>query len=370
MGKIKILYTINFVTNGGPSRVLLNQIYNLNKEEFDIYLLTIIDQNNESIIRDLKKFGVKITQLKIPKSLVGAILNKNLIINEVLKLNPDILHTHGIVTSVILSTSKIKCRKVTTIHNNVYEDYKSTYGNLKGTLIAEFHLECLKKFDYIFCCSKTSYDAIKKRFKNITYIRNGIDVPNVTKTRLKKTRHDIRDELNISENSIVYCYCGVLNKRKRVKELVDNFNETLNDNEYFIIIGDGPEYNNVKSKINNKNIIMVGFRENVYDYYYASDIYVSDSSSEGFSISIIEALSSNLLLLLSDIPSHKECFEIDKSYYIGETFNKDFKIKKTNVATKVYQSNTNEFYDKNLSGQAMTEKYVDYYRKLAMKWKK
>ena len=58
MSKIKILYTINFVTNGGPSRVLLNQIYNLNKNEFDIYLLTIIDQNDKSIINNLKKFGV------------------------------------------------------------------------------------------------------------------------------------------------------------------------------------------------------------------------------------------------------------------------------------------------------------------------
>ena len=147
MKKIKILYTINFVTSGGPTRVLLNQIYNLSKNEFDIYLLTIIDQNKKSMISNLKKYGVKVIQLKIPKTLLGAILNRNLMVNEVLKINPDIIHTHGIVTSIILSVSKIKCKKVTTIHNNVYEDYKLTYGNIKGNLIAKVHLKCLKNFD-------------------------------------------------------------------------------------------------------------------------------------------------------------------------------------------------------------------------------
>lgn len=364
MSKIKILYTINFVTNGGPSRVLLNQIYNLNKNEFDIYLLTIIDQNDKSIINNLKKFGVKIIQLKIPKTFLGVVKNDNLIINEVLKINPDIIHTHGIVTSVILSSKKIKCKKVTTIHNNVYEDYKLTYGSLKGILIAKIHLKCLKRFDYIFCCSKTSYEAIDCKFKNITYIRNGIDVPAKSKKEIIRIRQKIRKTLNANNESIIYCYCGVLTKRKRVVELIDYFNEFLSNNEFFIIIGDGPENVNIKNHIKNKNIIMLGFKENVYDYYYASDIYVSNSSSEGFSISIIEALSCNLLMLLSEITSHKECFEIDNSYYIGETFNENFRLKKNEVKSNVGCANTKKFYKENLTGRVMTRKYIDYYKEL------
>lgn len=364
MKKIKILYTINFVTSGGPTRVLLNQIYNLSKNEFDIYLLTIIDQNKKSMISNLKKYGVKVIQLKIPKTLLGAILNRNLIVDEVLKINPDIIHTHGIVTSIILSVSKIKCKKVTTIHNNVYEDYKLTYGNIKGNLIAKIHLKCLKNFDYIFCCSKTSYDIIKDDFKNITYIRNGIDIPIMSKIKIKELRSKIRKELNINEKDIIYCYCGVLNKRKCVRELVDYFNKTLKDNEYFLIVGDGSEYINIKNQIKNHNIIMLGFKENIYDYYYASDVYVSNSSSEGFSISIIEALSCNLLLFLSDIPSHKECFEIDNSYYIGETFNQDFKSKKDKITLHKHQVNTKKFYEKNLTGQIMAQKYISYYKEL------
>lgn len=361
MEKIKILYTINFITNGGPSRVLLNQIYNLDKKIYDISLLTIIDQNNFEIINELKDFGVNVVEIKIPKTLWGAISNKNKIINEVLRIKPDIIHTHGIVTSIILSSNKIKCKRVTTIHNSINEDYQFTYGKLKGNIIARIHMKSLQKFDYIICCSKFSYDSIKNKFKNIMYIRNGEDVLTYTPTQKKEIREKIRKQLGIDNEAVVYCYCGVLNKRKKITELVQLFNECLNKDEYFIIVGDGPEADNVKRQIHNKNIIMVGFKNNVFDYYNASDVYVSNSSSEGFSMSIIEALSCNLLLLLSDNPSHRECFDIDNSYYIGEIFIDDFAKKKNNVLKNIKKSNTNKFYKKYLSGKVMMDKYVKYY---------
>lgn len=366
MKKIKILYTINFVTNGGPSRVLLNQIYNLDKKIFDISLMTIIDENDTEIISDLKSYGIKVYELKVPKNIVGAIIKRSEIINTVININPNIIHSHGIVTSIILSSKKIKCKRVTTIHNNIYEDYKSTYGKIKGNFIARVHLNSLKKFDYIFCCSKTSYDVIKNKFYNITYIRNGVDVPHFKQEKKDKIRNKIRKKLNIPKEAIIYCYCGVLNRRKRVRELVEMFNDTLKENEYFILIGDGAEYNDIKSIIKNKNILMLGFKKNVYDYFISSDIYTSNSSSEGFSISIIEALSCNLLLLLSNISSHRECFEIDKKQYIGEIYDSSNFDRKKLIVSQFLKRNkmTNEFYKRNLSGKVMTKRYEKYYKEL------
>lgn len=363
--KIRILYTINYLTNGGPTRVLLNQIYNLNKKEFDIYLLTIIDSNDEIIENELKEYGVKIIKFKMKKNIKDVFLYKTKIVDSIKKTKPDIIHTHGIVTTIILASNKIKSKRVTTIHDNIYEDYKFTYGMIEGMLIAKIHISVLKKFDYIFCCSKASYETIKNKFKNITYIRNGIDVNIPSLKNRNLIRNSIRNNLKIGKSDIVYCYCGVLKNIKRVKELVEFFNSSLGKNEYLLIIGDGPEFYNIKSTIKNKNIIMLGFKKNVIDYYVASDIYTSNSFSEGFSISIIEALSCNLLLLLSEIPSHKECFEIDKTQYIGECFNKDnFANKKEIVSSKVDKSEVQLFYKKNLSANSMMEKYEKFYFKL------
>ena len=59
-----------------------------------------------------------------------------------------------------------------------------------------------------------------------------------------------------------------------------------------------------------------------------SDVYVSASKSEGFSISVLEALSCGLGLFLSDIPSHREVVEMGQDVYLGEIFSSgDFEIK-------------------------------------------
>lgn len=50
----KILYTINFLTNGGPTRVLQNIIKNLDKNKYDIYVMTLIDENSKDIVQALK----------------------------------------------------------------------------------------------------------------------------------------------------------------------------------------------------------------------------------------------------------------------------------------------------------------------------
>src|SRR5699024_156477 len=59
----------------------------------------------------------------------------------------------------------------------------------------------------------------------------------------------------------------------------------------------------------NSNIIFLGNVNNVRDYLRYADYYISASKSEGLPNSVLEAASSNLEMILSDIPQHKEIFE-------------------------------------------------------------
>ena len=362
MKKIKILYTINFLNNGGPSKVLLNIIKALNKNEYDINVLTIIDQNNSEIIKSLRENGVNVIEVKMKKKISDVLKFKNKIYQIVNNLKPDIIHTHGIVTSILLSSKKIGGYKMTTIHSNVYEDYKYTYGNLKGPIITFLHLLSLKKFDKVVCCSKSTYDVIKDKFVNISYIRNGIDSGYEIDENIRKK---IRNELSISDKDIVFIYAGVITKLKRVVELIEMFNFCHKNNENLVIVGDGPLLNEIKKYANN-NVKILGYKNNILDYLSASDIYISNSSSEGLSISVIEALEQGLGLLLSDIPSHKEIFEIDSNYFIGSYFNKnDFSYKKDYVIQNLANiNNTREFKQKYLSSKSMTSEYEKIYRKV------
>lgn len=362
-----ILYTINFLTNGGPTRVLQNIIKNIDMKKYKVGILTLIDQNDNEIINELKSMGVEIIELKYNKKMLQIIKNKNEIINTINDFNPMIIHTHGIVSTFICADKKVSGKKITTIHNNMFEDYKYTYGPLKGSIYSLIHIKKLKKFDYTVCCSKTSYDVLKDRLQNITYIRNGIDIK---KIRNKKTiKQEIRKKINVKENDIVYVYGGVLNNRKRIIELIQLFKQNYEKNEFLLIVGDGPLIEKAKNE-SNSNIIFTGFKENIIEYFFASDIYISNSSSEGFSISVIEALSCGLLCFLSDIPSHKECFDINKSVYIGEYFcEKDFAEKKINLISHLrmqdeIKKELSNFQEKYLSSQAMADKYFHLYGNL------
>lgn len=307
--------------------------------------------------------GIKVIEFKYSKSLKEILKNRKKIINAINEIGADIIHTHGIVSTLVVSSSKVKGKKLTTIHNNMYEDYKFTYGKIKGAIYAKVHIFCLKKFDEVICCSKTSYDLLKREVKNISYVRNGIDI---TKENKEETRNKIRRSLNINDNDIVYIYVGVINNRKRVVELVDMFSKNMKENEYLLIVGDGPLMSKAKAIASDK-VIFTGFKENTIDYFLASDIYTSYSSSEGFSISIIEALGCGLLCLVSDISSHKECFKINTNCYIGEYFNyNNFKTKKEKVRDMIKKSSNKEiedFQNEFLSSISMTNGYTKHYEK-------
>ena len=94
-----------------------------------------------------------------------------------------------------------------------------------------------------------------------------------------------------------------------------------------------------------------------------SDVYVSASKSEGFSISVLEALSCGLGLFLSDIPSHREVVEMGQDVYLGETFSQqDFSNKLSKLRSKsLYRNKIVQFQAGSLSARTMTQQYVRLY---------
>ena len=136
-----------------------------------------------------------------------------------------------------------------------------------------------------------------------------------------------RAEVNVPEDARVFLYAGVLNSRKNIVWLIENFVQCHENDEYLLVLGSGEKEAECKAKADD-HIRMLGFQTDPIAYMNISDVYVSASKSEGFSISVLEALSCGLGLLLSDIPSHREVVEMGQDVYLGEVFSLDnFKFK-------------------------------------------
>lgn len=81
------------------------------------------------------------------------------------------------------------------------------------------------------------------------------------------------------------------------------------DRFLFLIIGDGEQRKEVEQLIlgkKNKNIKLLGFRNNIVEYLLASDIYLSTSLWEGLPYSLIEAASCGLPIIASDVTGNNE----------------------------------------------------------------
>ncbi len=360
--KTRVVYVINYIKNGGPSNVIRNIISNLAPDEYEATILTLFPEKNEcAVVQELRNAGVKVIQCK-SLSRAGCLLGQDKEFRQLIeKGRYDVIHTHGMIPDVLSSRLKTDAVRISTIHNNMFEDYLTAYGKFKSKVYSGIHLHCLAKLDYQVCCSKSVYDALHKYLTNGSYVRNGIG-DTVIKQPIT------REQLGMDNRDILYIYVGHLEARKNVVWLLEQFQKTHNANEHLLVLGKGSTEAACR-KIEDPNIHIIGFSTNAAAYLAMSDVYVSASMSEGFSMAVLEALDNGLALLLSDIPSHHEVFEIEKGVYLGEKFSftdKSFE-NAMNQLRKHYQQvdrkKIKEVKTVNLSAKNMTERYKAYYAK-------
>lgn len=357
--KKKIAYVINSIRKNGPSNVVLNLINEIDKNKYDIYLITIFNEDDVNIIEELSKQGINVKQYKLKSRLLSIFFMRNKLLRYVRKCKIDITHSHGFIPDIICSQLKYEdILMITTIHNNMYEDYTKEYGNVRGKLFIYIHLYFLKKLNYCICCSESVLDSMKNYLNNAYYIRNGIG-------KVIPCRKQVsREFLNIGEKDILYVFVGKLDVRKNIIYLIEQFVKYHNSNEYLLVLGSGIEYENC-IKISDDHVKMLGFVKNVNEYLSIANIYVSASKSEGMSISILEAMDLGMGLFLSNIPSHKEIFSVESDIYIGELFDEyNFKESLETLRKNKYKLNKNAIKglkERKFSAECMASLYQKFY---------
>lgn len=352
---VRIAYVINYIVKNGPSSVVLNLINNLDRAVYDISLITLFDGNDAEVVSALRNNGVTVCECST-LSRMKCLLGQNKEFSDIVEKGRfDILHTHGFIPDILSSRLHTTAKRVTTIHNNMYEDYLDSYGYAKSRIFIALHLSALKKLDECVCCSKSVYDVMKQHLPNASFICNGIEL-------MKAHFVATRAEVDVPEDACIFLYAGVLNSLKNIVWLIEKFVQYHESNEFLLVLGSGEKKAECKAKADD-HVRMLGFQTDSIAYMNISDVYVSASKSEGFSISVLEALSYGLGLFLSDIPSHREVIEMGQDVYLGETFSsEDFKDKLDALrGKKINKAEIKAFQEKKLSAKGMVERYMKRY---------
>lgn len=169
--------------------------------------------------------------------------------------------------------------------------------------------ETFNYFDKIIGISKSVVYKFREKYPNtkLEVIYNLIDTSKIKKMALEK-------EVNFDPNVINLVSVGRIHDMKGYDRLVRVF-ERLNkngklDNVYLRIVGDGPDYNLVKSLIKEfsleDKVEMVGRVKNPFPYVKNSDAFLMCSRYEPFGLVILEAMVLETPVISTEVASIHE----------------------------------------------------------------
>jgi glycosyltransferase involved in cell wall biosynthesis len=187
------------------------------------------------------------------------------------------------------------------------------YGNLRGFVMAWWHLLALQRIAFPVACSETIAKKFQSHNLQPLIIRNGVD-KGLYSPATSDERIAIRNDLGLSSSPTIFVYIGSLIPRKDPKTMIEGFlTSRAKHNSKLLVIGDGPLRDSCETLAEGESAIQfVGHVSNVVDYLQAADYSVSSSLSEGLPNAVLEAMACGLPVCLSNIDSHQEILSLGK----------------------------------------------------------
>ncbi|GER93565.1 glycosyltransferase family 1 protein [hot springs metagenome] len=139
------------------------------------------------------------------------------------------------------------------------------------------------------------YYAVPK--ENITVIYNGVDLKRFSPQNKEKWRKDVRDSLNISEDTTVLLFVGSGFKRKGLKTFINAIASINGHNLKALIIGKGntDKYKAIAKKLGVLHHIMfLGIQKEIERFYASADLFVLPTLYDPFSNATLEAMASGI----------------------------------------------------------------------------
>lgn len=315
MNKIKVVHIITKLELGGAQKNTLYTVEHLDKEKFDVYLISgcggILD-------KDAVRLSEKDVKVLFSKNLIREINPiKDLlaffeIFNYLREISPDIVHTHSSKAGILGRWSSFflnffkrgKIKIIHTFHGFAFSKFHSFF--IRSLFIILEYLTGKISDVLIFVSKDNMQTASRLKIGNnrkYLLVRSGIkirDFYNVSEN--KELRNLKRKELGISEEEKVITTIGPFKPQKNLVDFI-RMAKIVSDNLpfyklKFLIVGDGEQRNLLftlakQLEIFDK-ILFLSWQKDIRGILAATDIFVLTSLWEGLPRSAVEALVSGV----------------------------------------------------------------------------
>jgi glycosyltransferase involved in cell wall biosynthesis len=285
---------------------LVNVIRYFDPLKYQAAVATLSPEPANSLIEDLQVIGVCVIQMKLSR--VESLLSGTRSLRRlVLKVKPDLVHTHGLRADILAARAGLECPIVSTVHSDLREDYRFAYGRCVGPLLAKREYAAMRRFDGVIAVSEPLADEVSRSGLTARGILNGVNRDEFYPASDLKSIRDLRANLGWPLDAVVVLHTGVLRNLKNPVEVVTGFIASkLSKSAFLVFAGDGPQKTACEKAAGSaSNIVFLGQRRDVPDLLRATDILISASSSEGLANATLEGCASGIRVLATNIPAHR-----------------------------------------------------------------
>lgn len=294
------------------------------------YDITII--RRKSYIKDsLSEYkGVKLIDIKTPKKKsLEAIIHTFKAILKAKSLKADIIHIHAIGPALLVPMARLLGMKV------VFTHHGPDYDRKKWGKAAKFMLKLGERMGTTFASdviviSNVINDILIRKYhrKDCHLIYNGVPKPEMC------DYPEYFDELGIEKGKYILGMCRFV-PEKNLHHLVEAFSKINTQGCKLVLAGDTDfedDYSrNLKKMAKEYGVILTGFvkGKKLHSLLTHALCFVLPSSHEGLPIALLEAMSYNLPVIVSDIPANKEVGLNESDYFkVGDIKELSTKLQK------------------------------------------
>ncbi len=221
--------------------------------------------------------------------------------------SPDIVHIHAVGPSVFVPFARILGLRVVMTHHGPDYLRKKWGGFAKFILrLGEYLGVCYA--NHVIAVSENVGQDLKKRFRSvhISYIPNGVSIPS------KRAKNRVLCEFGLESRKFIFTACRFV-PEKGLHNLIAAYSSLRQPKFKLVIAGDADHETIYSKRIKNhakqdNNVVLTGFltRTQLSAFYSNAVLFVLPSYYEGLPIALLEAMSYNLPVLVSDIAATRE----------------------------------------------------------------
>lgn len=225
----------------------------------------------------------------------------------------DLIHLNpfNFTELILLIMAKIHGKKcIVTMHSNInfhFQTYIIVMEMTRLIIVYNVMLWMADRIVFLTCEHYENYrtfSLLKSRLR-----KKAVIIPNAI-----ESERILAERTAVPKRPLTCIFVGRFERRKGVYDLLALAEQLQEEEIHFLVVGFGP----LQYEKPLKNVTILGMikNENLFDYYDKSDILLMPSYSEGFCITILEALARGLVIMTYDIPGMAQKIKVNRNGYL------------------------------------------------------